>query len=101
MELEGRRQREKSFGAQNGGINNVTLKADVRHTTTGWQATCTCNADVVPQTVLDPFAGSGTTLAVALKHGRRAIGCELNPEYIELAYRRIGKVQPMLLEMQP
>lgn len=69
--------------------------------TTGWQPTCTCNADVVPCTVLDPFSGSGTTGAVALKHGRRYIGCELNPEYIELAYTRIGQSQPMLLEVQP
>ena len=40
-------------------------------------------------TVLDPFAGSGTTLAVAAELGRNAIGCELNPDYIELAERRI------------
>jgi DNA modification methylase len=39
--------------------------------------------------VLDPFAGSGTTLAVAAELGRNAIGCELNPEYIALAERRI------------
>jgi len=48
-------------------------------------------------TVLDPFAGSGTTLAVALKHHRDAIGIELNPEYIELAHKRIGRTQPTLL----
>jgi DNA modification methylase len=40
-------------------------------------------------TVLDPFAGSGTTLAVAAELGRSGIGCELNPEYIRLAERRI------------
>jgi DNA modification methylase len=40
-------------------------------------------------TVLDPFAGSGTTLAVAAQLGRSAIGCELNPEYIALADQRI------------
>ena len=40
-------------------------------------------------TVLDPFAGSGTTLAVAAELGRNGIGCELNPEYIGLAERRI------------
>ena len=40
-------------------------------------------------TVLDPFAGSGTTLAVAAELGRNAIGCELNPDYIALAERRI------------
>ena len=40
-------------------------------------------------TVLDPFVGSGTTLAVAAELGRNAIGCELNPAYIALAQQRI------------
>jgi site-specific DNA-methyltransferase (adenine-specific) len=40
-------------------------------------------------TVLDPFAGSGTTLAVAAELGRNAIGCELNPDYVVLAEQRI------------
>jgi DNA modification methylase len=44
-------------------------------------------------TVLDPFAGSGTTLAVAAQLGRSGIGCELNPEYIELANQRIAKAK--------
>lgn len=39
--------------------------------------------------VLDPFNGSGTTGAVALQHGRRYVGIDLNPEYIELAEARI------------
>jgi site-specific DNA-methyltransferase (adenine-specific) len=42
-------------------------------------------------TVLDPFAGSGTTLAVAAELGRNGIGCELNPEYIAMAEERIKK----------
>jgi DNA modification methylase len=50
-------------------------------------------------TVLDPFNGSGTTGAVALKHGRAYIGIDLNPDYIELAHDRISKAQPMLLEV--
>jgi len=44
-------------------------------------------------TVLDPFAGSGTTLAVAAKLGRSGIGCELNPAYIELANKRIEEAR--------
>lgn len=42
-------------------------------------------------TVIDPFAGSGTTLAVANAAGRSAIGIELNPAYIELARERINR----------
>lgn len=38
--------------------------------------------------VLDPFCGSGTTGVVALKHGRRFVGIELNPDYIKLAESR-------------
>ena len=38
--------------------------------------------------VLDPFAGYGTTVAVAERMGRRAIGIELVPEHLEIARRR-------------
>jgi DNA modification methylase len=41
--------------------------------------------------VLDPFNGSGTTGVVALRNGCRYIGIELNPEYAELAHRRIAE----------
>lgn len=41
--------------------------------------------------VLDPFMGAGTTALVATQHGRRYIGCELNPAYIEIANRRLDK----------
>lgn len=44
-------------------------------------------------TVLDPFAGTGTTLAVAAELGRNAIGCELNPAYIVLAEKRIKEAR--------
>lgn len=44
-------------------------------------------------TVIDPFAGSGTTLAVAAKLGRNAYGCELNPEYVKLAEARIREAR--------
>jgi len=39
-------------------------------------------------TVLDPFAGSGTTGMVALEHGRNAVLIELNPAYIALINQR-------------
>ncbi len=46
------------------------------------------NARPVPQIVLDPFVGSGTTMLVARKHGRRAIGIDLSEEYLAIAARR-------------
>jgi DNA modification methylase len=39
--------------------------------------------------VLDPFFGSGTSGLVALNNGRRFVGIELNPEYCEIAQRRL------------
>lgn len=39
--------------------------------------------------VLDPFAGSGTTGVVALRHGRDFLGIELNPDYIAMANKRL------------
>lgn len=47
-------------------------------------------------TVLDPFAGSGTTLMVAVQLGRKALGFEINPAYAEMAERRIASVTPSL-----
>lgn len=43
-------------------------------------------------TVLDPFMGSGTTLAVAKQEGRNGIGIEINKGYIKLARERISAV---------
>jgi DNA modification methylase len=65
---------------------------DRQATTTGWQPTCDCDAEVVPCTVLDPFLGSGTTAAVAQELDREWVGIELNPEYAALAEKRINAV---------
>jgi hypothetical protein len=75
--------------------------------TVGWRATCgqsaTCAhrsiqdelnrqlvADPIPCTVLDPFAGSGTTGVVALRLGRSFIGIELSPAYAEMARKSLS-----------
>ena len=58
-------------------------------TTTGWKATCKCNADTVPCVVLDPFGGSGTTAKVARDLKRDCTLIELNPAYIKIAKNKL------------
>lgn len=62
----------------------------------GWRPSCFCILDCAwpgpqPAVVLDPFFGAGTVGVVAKKLGRRYIGIELNPDYIQLASARISK----------
>ena len=81
--------------------------------TVGWRRGCSCNMAYpgvwaaeddpcyvpyppIPCTVLDLFGGSGTTAQVAVKLGRRAILCELNPEYVKLEIERVGKAQAQM-----
>jgi DNA modification methylase len=61
--------------------------------TLGWQPSCPCFLTMptmapIPATVLDPFAGSGTTGMVAQSLSRRAVLIDLNAEYIEQQLRR-------------
>lgn len=66
--------------------------------TTGWAPSCACDTSAEPCLVLDPFAGSGTTLAVARGLGRDYVGVELNREYITLARRRLSSGEPEAAE---
>jgi len=50
-------------------------------------------------TVLDPFAGAGTTLLVADRLGRNGVGIELNPTYAEMARLRITDDAPLFTEV--
>ena len=51
---------------------------------------------VVPKggTVLDPFLGSGTTAVAAIEEGVEWIGCEREPEYVEIIKARVAAAQP-------
>jgi DNA modification methylase len=51
-------------------------------------------------TILDPFGGAGTTALVADKLQRDAVIIELNPDYAEMAARRVGASHPMLTTVE-
>lgn len=67
--------------------------------TVGWtECDCQCDNDNWrPGLVLDPFAGSGTTLAVATGHGRDAIGIDIDARNADLALQRVG---PLILTVE-
>jgi hypothetical protein len=76
-----------------------------RRTTTGWLASCQCindalgRPDIVPCTILDPFAGAFTAPLVADRLQRNAIGIELSPTYCEMARDRLIKDAGMFAEV--
>jgi site-specific DNA-methyltransferase (adenine-specific)/modification methylase len=56
-----------------------------------------------PQTILDPFMGSGTTGVAAVQRERNFIGIEREPKYFDIACKRIEQAvaQPQLFEHEP
>ena len=55
------------------------------------------------RTILDPFMGSGTTLVACAKLGRKGIGIEMDPDYFEIACKRVEEAyrQPDLFVAPP
>jgi DNA modification methylase len=115
---------QKSMPARNGWQGVPRGSVDVN--TIGWRPTCHCIRDYAakigtgemqmnvanwealadsacdhfkpaPATVLDPFAGSGTTGLAALKHGRNFLGIELSAEYIAISRERAMERCPLLV----
>lgn len=67
---------------------------DHKFITLGWKQSCSCpEHEPVPQTVLDPFSGVGTTGLAALKNRRRYVGIELSQDYIDQTWRRFEGIQ--------
>jgi len=58
----------------------------------GMFPSCKCNSTFKPGIVFDPFAGSGTALAVAKKLGYRYCGIELCSDYIKIIEARLGSM---------
>jgi DNA modification methylase len=109
-DVQGLAQRGKRpDGKAIGTVMRERHEAGRARTTLGWWPSCPHTEPKewgagpptpVPCTVLDPFLGSGTTALVARKHGRRSIGIELNPEYAQLAAKRLSQLS-LLAEGAP
>ena len=84
-------ERERgSFNAKSGVLAKETV---------GAAPSCRCGAADIPGTVLDPFAGAGTTGLVADRLGRNAILIELNPGYAAMAEDRLRYDAPLFVEI--
>lgn len=78
----GNPQTSAGLHRNNGGVYSTAK-------TLGWEPACDCGYGTLqPCTILDPFAGSGTTGEVAIELGRNSILIELNPEYVRLIEQR-------------
>jgi adenine-specific DNA-methyltransferase len=51
--------------------------------------------------VLDPYLGVGSSAVAAMKNGRHAYGCDLVPEYVEIAEQRIDELRAGTLRIRP
>ncbi len=97
---EGKRFVDKSRGDKTRKLSGADYNKAVRVIGETWQPTCSCKNEGRGRcTVLDPFAGSGTTLWVAEHFGRDSIGIELSPEYCELINKRMSNFQQTIFQI--
>jgi DNA modification methylase len=72
---------------------NATHDGSYQREDMGWLPGCAHGHEPVQAMVLDPFAGTGTTLAVAVKLGRRAVGVELSRDHCATIERRVAAAE--------
>ena len=82
---------EDEIDAYDGGTSGPSSQYRYQEAEVSWPG-CDCRKPV-PCTVLDPFAGSGTTLAVAKRLGRQSVGVELNPAYCAVIEQRVSETR--------
>lgn len=70
------------------------LPNDAKYADCGLHPQCKCGAGTDAGIVLDMFMGSGTTALVARRLGRHYLGCDLNPQYVADAERRLKQTDP-------
>ena len=72
-----------------GGVNNVEDAEHFASYPKKLIEPCILSTSKEGDWVLDPFMGSGTTAEVALFHGRKAVGCEINDDYLRIIGKRL------------
>jgi DNA modification methylase len=86
-----------AVGVQNASdVKRRILEGMRQKRTAGWRPTCKCpEHSPIACTILDPFCGAATTLLVADRLGRRAIGIDLHPEYAQMGAERVRNDAPL------
>jgi site-specific DNA-methyltransferase (cytosine-N4-specific) len=67
---------------------------------TGLVKPCILAGSLEGEIILDPFYGAGTVGVVAKELNRRCVGIEMNPEYLDMAKRRLDSIQPSLFPVE-
>ncbi len=89
--------RTATDGCGNGELSDGNFGSSV-HEQVGWSS-CSCGVEFDAGWVLDPFAGSGTTLEFCRDNNRNAVGIELNPAYKPLSVKRARLDEPNVTPM--
>lgn len=97
FEADVRSSAGRSIAGQNGGLFGAEY--NVERETLGW-SDCG-HGSFIPGRVLDPFCGTGTSLAVAELHGRDSIGIDIDERNRDLLEPRMAEVKRALFDTQP